>query len=339
MPSPDFEKELLSAAQFDGSVPASRFSWSFSRERLFRRCRRAFFIGCFLSQGGWDPLVHPLIRSAYMEKHTLPFRLWLTRTVQNGIAAGLRKAVILPPDSRRKAFSSGCLRFLSKNLFDLEFSLEHGEYLSDPKRPCVRECSDGQMTRFPELRRQALDSFSAAYAALMKVPWFHDILQLDVMHFRFDDDLISILFEQWPVWFSPGLVFFSGKQFNMVLCSASETVCPSGEESDTEDDLPDPACVTAALFEMHIRSKWQREPPLARLFRFGPDGADVEEIRPEPGIRTLIRNGAGEMFSLIRPDGSVRFGDFPKTPDPIRCVGCQYAGTCRLLDQWADRHC
>ncbi len=340
MPSPDFEKELLSAAQFDGSVPAERFSWSFSRERLFRRCRRAFFISCFLSQGGWDPLVHPLIRSAYEEKHILPFRLWLTRTVQNGIAAGLKKAAVLPPDARRKAFSSGCLRFLSKDLFDLEFSLEHGEYRSDPKRPCVRECLGGQTARFPEIRRLALDSFSAVYAALMKAPWFHDILQLDILHFRFDDDLISILFEQWPVWFSPGLVFFSGKRFNMLLCSASETVCPPAEESGPDGDpLPDPAAVTAALFEMHIRSKWQREPPQARLFRFGPDGADAEEIRSFPGIRELIRNGASEMFSLIRPDGSVRFEDFPKTQVPERCGRCPHAGTCRLLDHWADRHC
>ena len=337
MSSPDFEKELLSAAQFDGSVHAARFSWSCSRERLFRRCRRAFFIGYFLSQGGWDPLVHPLIRSAYLEKNWLSFRLWLTKTVQAGIAAGLKKAAPLPPDERRKVFASGCLRFFSKNLFELEFSMEHEEYRNDPKRPCVRECLNGRMDRFPEFRKQALDSFSSVYAALMKAPWFQDILKLDVMHFRFGDDLIALHIDQWPVWFAPGLVFSLGKRFNMFLCSASIPDSLSPKETEP-DELPDPVRVTAALFEMHVRSKGRQEAPLARLFRFGQDGAEWEEIQPCPDIRALIRSGAEAMFSRIRPDGSVHFGDFPKTSEPEQCADCQYAGTCRMLDQWADCH-
>ena len=78
---------------------------------------------------------------------------------------------------------------------------------------------------------------------------------------------------------------------------------------------------------------------LPLLFRFGTQHADLEEIRPAPGIRDRIRTGAGEMFSLIRPDGSVFFGDFPKTGETRRCGGCPYAETCRELDAWADRHC
>ena len=338
MPSPDFEKELLEAARFDGSVRDVRFSWSYSREHLFRQCRRAYFISCFLSQGGWEPLVHPVIRAAYVEKQRISFRLWLSRTVQNGIAEGLKKALVHPVDSRHKLFTSVCLRFFSKNLFDLEYSMEHGEYRNDPKRPCIRECLDGQVDRFRELRHQAMESFGTAYNTLTSSPLFQELLRLDPIRFRFGDTLLSYPFGQWTVWFSPGLVFFDGRRFNMLLCSASASV--SGEEEEARDSaLPDPARVTAALFDLHVRTIRKGAPPLARLFRFDSANAALEEIQPADGLPSLIRSGAEEMFSLIHPDGSVFFADYPKTTVRGRCAGCQFAGTCRLLDQWEARHC
>lgn len=331
--SNDFEKEMLSAARFGGSRTAFRFSWSFSRERLFRRCRRAFFIDCFLSQGGWDPSAHPLIRSAYVEKQRLPFPLWLSRTVRAGLREGLKKALAQPPDARRKAFSSGFLRFLSGKLFDLEFSMSRKEYLDDPKRPCLRECVEGEKIPFSALRPQAVSAFGTAHGLLTGSPLFQELLSLDVMNFRFGEDLISLPFDPCPVWFAPGLIFFLSNKFHMLLPSAS------GAEDETPG-FPPAAAVSAALFDLHIRSKWKsEEPTVTHLFRFGPDAAGMEEIPPASGLPDRIRSGAGEMFSLIRPDGSVFFGDFPKTGEPGGCASCRYAGTCRMLDEWALHHC
>lgn len=337
MHSPDFDREMSDAACFDGSVRAARFSWSYSRERLFRHCRRACFIGCFLPQGGWDPMAHPVIRSAYMEKQRMSFRLWLSRTVQDGIVDGLKKALAHPADSHQKLFASGCLRSFSRNLFDLEYSMEHREYLSDPKRPCIRECLGGQPDLFPELRRRAAAAFGKVYEFLMSGPLLRELLSLDPVCFRFQERLLSQTLDRWTVWFSPGLVFFPGGRPNMLLCSASTTSEETEEAADTA--LPDPAGVAAALFALHIRTLQEARPPLARLFRFNSEEAGLEEIRAADGLRTLIDSGAKAMFSLIRPDGSVFFGDFPKTSDPVRCPGCQYAGTCRLLDEWEARHC
>lgn len=337
MPFPDFERESADAARFDGSVRAARFSWSYSRERLFRRCRRSYFIGCFLAQGGWDPAAHPVIRSAYAEKQRMSFRIWLSRTVQNGLAEGLKKALVHPADQRRKLFSSTCLRSLSRNLFDLEYSMGHGEYRDDPRRPCIRECLSGQSDRFPELRQQAIDSFGTACDTLMRAPLFQELLRFDPIRFRFHENLLSLPFGRWTAWFSPGLVFFSGRQFEMLLCSASD---PAGETKEiTESPLPDPVRVTAALFERHVRTVRKGAATRARVFRFGAERAELEEIQPADGLDSLICSGAEEMFSLIRPDGSVSFRDFPKTSVSARCTDCQYAETCRLLDQWEKDHC
>lgn len=338
MPSPDFEKEAADAARFDGVLRAARFSWSYSRERLFRRCRRAYFIGCFLAQGGWDPMAHPVIRSAYAEKQRMSFRLWLSRTVQEAVAEGLKKALGHPADSRRKLFSSGCLRYFSGKLSDLEYSMVHREYLSDPKRPCIREClPGGQADRFPELRNRAMESFRTVHKTLTDAPLIRELLLFDPIRFRFHENLLSLPFGRWTAWFSPGLVFFDGKRFNMLLCSATESA--DGPDEWTDTALPDPAGVAAALFDLHVRTVRQGTSSRARLFRFGSGDAGLEEIRPADGLQTLIGTGAEEMFSRIRPDGSVRFADFPKTDDAVRCAGCQYAETCRLLDRWEEHHC
>lgn len=340
MQPPDFEKETADAARFDGSVQVRRFSWSYSRERLFRRCRRAYFIGCFLPQGGWDPMAHPVIRSAYVEKQRLSFRLWLSRAVRNGITEGLKKALGHPVEQRRKLFSSGCLRSFSKELFELEYSMEHEEYLNDPKRPCIRECLGKGPESFSERRQQAMDSFGTAYKTLISSPLIRELLLQDPIRFRFQDDLLSMPWKRWTVWFSPGLVFFDGRRFNMLLCSASDFSGETEEIPEEISPLPDPPSVTAALFDLHVRTVWKGAPPLARLFRFDSGHAEVEEIRPADGVEALIDSGAEEMFSLIRPDGTVFFGDFPKASESARCGTCQYAETCRLLDRWEEgRHC
>ena len=340
MQPPDFERETADAAHFDGSVTVRRFSWSYSREQLFRQCRRAYFIGCFLPQGGWDPAAHPVIRSAYVEKQRLSFRLWLSRAVGNGIAEGLKKALGHPGELRRKLFSSGCLRSFSKDLSDLEYSMEHREYLSDPKRPCIRECLGGQPDSFSERRQQAMDSFGTAYRTLTSSPLIRELLPLEPLQVRFRDGLLSLPVGRWTVWFSPGLVFFSGRQADMLLFSASDPSGRTGERTE-ESPLPDPdpAGVAAALFGLHVRTVWKGMQPRCRIFRFGTGDARLEEIRPAEEIQARICSGADEMFSLIRPDGSVRFTDFPKMPGPGRCGGCQYAETCLLLDQWEECHC
>lgn len=326
----DFERDILDAAAFDGTRKASRFSWSYARETLFRKCKRACFIRYYLAQGGWDPYAHPLIRSAYVEKYRLPFRLWLARTFHLALQNGFRKAAAVPQEKRERMFSGVCLRYLGKSVSDLQFSLENREYVDDPKKPAITEflCAEDRTGALIQLKQTAVDSFSAAYAAFTKSSVFQNILALDFTDLRLEDPFLSFQFEQWPVWFAPGIVWHEKRKFHMLLCDVPG-------ERGKEDIAPR---VTAALFQLFVRSKWNNcRGATASAFIFQEGAGDFVPLDPYPDIRNIIRKSSAEMLALVHEDSLVDYRDFPCTEDSANCKTCQFAGTCKALQQWEQQ--
>lgn len=319
-----FEQQMLDAAHFSGPVRAGAFSWSCAREWLFTRCERACFLRYYLAQGGWDPHAHPLIRSAYADKYVQTFGMWLSRTFQSAVQRGFREAMTRAQEKRKRSFSAVCLRFLSRAVLDLQLSMENKEYLTDPKKPVILEWlrADDPAEAMLKIRQDAVNSFSTAYAAFTGSPQFRDMLALDLTDFRLEEDFYSFQFEQYPVWFAPGLVFFQDGKFRMILFRG-------GPCDEQEKDS-----VTAALFALYVRSKWKKQGVATMLFTFTPEQAQFQEIRAADRIRTRIRTGAERMLRKIRPDGTVLHTDFSKACEEKTCAECLFRSTCAALDAW-----
>ncbi len=320
-----FEQKAVQASAFHGSVKADYFSWSCAREKLFLSCERACFLRYYLAQGGWDPYAHSMIRSAYREKYVMPTEIWLARTFQNAVQNGFREAMTRKPAARKRAFSSVCLKHLSKAVFDLQFSIENKEYMSDPRKPVLLEYLHSRTPdqTFLELKQRAVKSFSTAYAGFVKSFLFAELLNLDITDFRLDETFFSFQFEQYPIWFAPGLVYFRNGVFNMLLFHNSE-----------EGDAGEEVRILAGLFAMYVRSKWKKQEYATQLFSFSSFRAELMDIRPLERVRTRIRQNAGAMFSKIKPDGTVCCEDFACTEDTEICRTCQFAGTCGMLNEW-----
>jgi len=88
----DFQADIIHAAIAGKPIPASEFSWSPARFRLFHFCRRAYFIRYYLAQGGWNVNSHPLARSAYLEKYLPSFPDWMGMAFEQAVSAAIRKS-------------------------------------------------------------------------------------------------------------------------------------------------------------------------------------------------------------------------------------------------------
>lgn len=328
MNKPDFEKDIISAAEFNGIRHASRFSWSHAREILFRRCRKAYFIRYYLAQGGWDMYAAPIVRSAYIEKYRMPFHIWLAGTFHMAMRSAFRQAAVQPAAKRKKTFTAACLRDLGRAVSDLQFSLENREYADDPKKPAILEFlrAPDQAGALLDLKQKAVDSFSSAYGTLIKSEIFESILALNFTALRLDDPFLSFQFEQWPVWFAPGIVWYDKGEFHSLLAQVTD---PAGDDSKGER-------VTAALFDLYVQSKWNFRKTTSTVFVFDEKGSSMSTVKPASGIRSMIRKSSAEMLSLIHEDANVDCRDFPCTDNTDLCQHCQFKTTCKALCAWEN---
>jgi hypothetical protein len=84
-----------------GTDLKNEFSWSCSRDRLFRDCRRAYYYQYYASWGGWDSSADELARKAYILKNVKSIDMWIGDTVHQiikGIVEGIKEGKTISLD-------------------------------------------------------------------------------------------------------------------------------------------------------------------------------------------------------------------------------------------------
>jgi hypothetical protein len=161
----------------------------------------------------------------------------------------------------------------------------------------------------------------------MKAEIFKSILALNFTALRLDDPFLSFQFEQWPIWFAPGIVWYDKGEFHSLL---AQVPAPGGNDTSGEK-------VTAALFDLYVQSKWNFRKTTSTVFVFDEKGSSMTTVKPATGIRSMIRKGSEEMLSLIREDANVDCRDFPCTTLTEYCTHCQFKTTCKALRNWENQ--
>lgn len=94
--------DLLDAhtgAPATGDLP-NNFSWSFSREALYRRCPRAYYYHYYAAWEGWQPDAPPPVRQTYLLKNLTTIPQWIGTLVHDAIKfalSRLQSGAIVPP--------------------------------------------------------------------------------------------------------------------------------------------------------------------------------------------------------------------------------------------------
>ena len=73
------------------STLTNDFSWSVSRDQLFRTCRRAYYFNYYASWGGWDAGAPPRTRQLYLLKQIKTLEMWAGSIVHETIAETLNR--------------------------------------------------------------------------------------------------------------------------------------------------------------------------------------------------------------------------------------------------------
>ncbi len=80
---------------------ANTFSWSFSRDALYRRCLRAYYYHYYAAWNGWQPDAPPPVRQTYLLKNLTTIPLWVGTLVHDAINFALNRlhsGAVVPPN-------------------------------------------------------------------------------------------------------------------------------------------------------------------------------------------------------------------------------------------------
>lgn len=327
----DFTKEAMDAATPKRRIVASEFSWSLFRHELFRKCRRAYFIRYYLSQGGWDAFSNMIAREAYFTKYLMPLDQWIARTIHESILGALRK-VSAALGSKRKSrdFNFYLLRFISKATADLEYSLKTREYRYDAKLPAILEhhLGVGDYADYVKICRAAVAALSSAYAFLIRSELLREIAAMDILDLRTDEKFLRIDYKGFPVWLAPGLIFFRQGTVCALDCVARESI----EEEPPEVRMKRIAML-GSIFAMYRDQKYPAYPTFHSVYSLSNGSATLLMNLHGGDPRPLIDASSSEMLCLIRYDGTVDPDRFPCTENKSACELCQYQTACRLMQK------
>lgn len=114
-------------------VPAAEFAWSPSRDRLFRRCPRQYFLHYHGARGGWSREASSRVRTLYVLKQLRGRKAWAGENVHDaihGILTALREGK--PPPFTDLALDEMLTRMRSQWRESGE-----GDYWNAPQKHCA----------------------------------------------------------------------------------------------------------------------------------------------------------------------------------------------------------
>lgn len=297
-----------------------RFSWSVSRDRLFRACPRAYYYHYYGSWGGWEPGAPPDVRELYVLKQLQTRHQWVGHAVHAVLEQVLRGLRDGRPLSAAEA--RGQLTFRMRREFA---DSRRGRYWREPKTGGLVEHEYELPVTGVEW--QALHAQAgSALAAALDLPLFDRLRRLApddwlAVELRDAFDLGGV-----PIWCVPDLAFREGDGVVIV---------------DWKTGWPDPPGADAgarfqlACYGLYARARLGARPETLRLgvaYLGLPEYREstIDDAGLEAALATLRSSIAAMQASLAdatRDDA--RVDHFPQTGDATRCVRCPFRRPCR----------
>ena len=298
----DFRREVSAASESAAELPATEFSWSLTRHRLFRRCERAYFLHYYFAQGGWDRYADDLVRQVYDAKKSASYAYWLGDLTNRMLEEALDRVRFLAPGARLRRF---------RNCFEdcmlEEFDRIDGRTLFDFPLPET------------DLIRKAKADVAGAFRCLVSSPGFQMVLRLQRSNFIHRNEEFEFYCDGTRIWFDPGVRW----QEPECRCSLRILYPPFEEE----------LCRTAAdLFACYCRERFRMENTIS--FFLARDGEEWKEFSFHGNAdyaESLMRGSIALMKQKIRPGNVVVLSDFPEIGLPDVCRECRYSNVCPLL--------
>jgi len=307
-----------------GRAFANKFSWSNSREKLFRTCLRAYWWRYYGHWGGWSYSASAECRIAYRLGKMDSLPTWAGSIVHDTIQEAIEALRDQGTPIEYERLRSQARNRLRKGWVESR----DGQWIRQPKgRTNLQEHYFGDEDALSiERTGEIAERIYTSLKSFCTGPYPKLLARLEPGDFRNVEVLDSLLIDEQTVYVKPDLAFIHPDDGLLWLVDW-KTGRPR-----IEDDLQ---LATYALF---ARSKWGSDPSEVRgVLSYLGTG---EERRVELSQQSLdeaeqkIRNSMAEMRNLLHDvDENIAIqDDFPQTDDKNRCRRCNFRQFCEGTD-------
>ncbi|MFW6137173.1 MAG: PD-(D/E)XK nuclease family protein [Candidatus Aminicenantaceae bacterium] len=293
----------------------NEFSWSVTRDRMFRTCLRMYYFHYYGSWGGWETEAGERTRLIYVLKQLQNRHMWAGRKVHEGIEKALN--LVRRGESFEEKIIIGCI------IAEMRKEFSHSKkktYMQKPKDGGLFEheyevaVSDNEWKRNADHVVHCLESFfqSEVYKKIMDLPK-EDWLEMEhLSYFVYHGMKIYVMLD------------FAFRDGDSVVVYDWKT----GKEKHNRFNLQ------MACYGMYAEQKWYTSPDKIRLVElYLHEGREkslcLAELDMERAQR-YIRDSIAVMIDLLDDGESNRTSEnrFEFTQNENLCRFCNYQKVC-----------
>ena len=294
------------------------FSWSKSRDEMFRACLRRYYFQYYGSWGGWNPDSNPRTRQLYILKSLQSRAMWAGDRVHRAIHAALTELRDSgkPPDA-----ADAQERLLTEMRKDFRDSVAR-RYQQFPRKACglfeheyELEIADEQ---WKEIADHAVHCLETYYASEI----FAQICVLPADAWLEMEELASFVLDGVKVYVQLDFAQRTANGVKIFDWKTGRSAEPSAE-------------VQLACYALYAIEKWQVTPEQVQTIEFNlagglatQHGLDAEKLDV---MKDYIRDSADEMSFLLEDPATNRpqpEDNFEFTDDEAHCRRCNFLKIC-----------
>ncbi len=298
----------------------NEFSWSVSRDSLFRSCRRAYYYQYYGSWGGWDANAEPRIRQLYILKNLKNLPIWSGTIVHDVVAEALREY----SRSRHPITADGLKARGREKLRQGWTEATRQEWQQAPKKTNLDELYYGNGKTLPAEKTEAVKAkVYGCLEAFATSPLLGEILAAPFIHWKPVDQLDTFVIDRLKVWCAIDFAYHDAAGILRLI------------DWKTGAEKTEAISLQLACYAYYARDKWGAMPSQVRIFGcFLGDQARLSEypLAPETLVdarQAMLASAAAMQECLIDPAANrAREEDFPFCENDRACRFCAYREVC-----------
>ena len=296
----------------------NEFSWSKSRDALFKRCLRAYYYHYYGSWNGWRRDSPPDVKELYIMKNLQTVPTWTGGVVHDVVAEvlrGIRKGQQLSIDQAVKMAKQ-------RAQHDFEDS-RSSAYRSRPKRLCGLQDHYHGVPITDESLEEALATMELCIRRLYSTPTYNRMLELEPDKIIESEKLQSMTLSGCKVWVKPDLLVHDLDDRVMVVD------WKTGASSASEE-----TGLQLAIYAIYAVRNYGFSPEelsgVEVNLRSGEEHHYSLDAQTLEGAREYIESSASRMQALLhdREENVALLRDFPKIEDLQLCQDCRFRRAC-----------
>ncbi|MFH1767681.1 MAG: PD-(D/E)XK nuclease family protein [Candidatus Omnitrophota bacterium] len=292
----------------------NELTWSFSRDRLFKECRRAYFYHYYASWGGWEEGAGELARKAYVLKNMRSIDAWIGDVVHQ-IIKWILESKIAGEDISFEAASLKAKQLLTRTweqsraklwMKNVKYNLNLFEhyYNREPTREDL----------VPKLQKVTASIRNLYQSGLLEL-----LSKLARESFLRIDELDSFCFENVRVFAIPD---FALKHDGYILYDWK-----TGRPTDKD-------VLQLSFYTLYAAYKWQAQSGQIKIIPAYLTEENVSlkpiEALPEEAVKKYVSDSLDQMREVLSEIATNKadISFFPKTDKAWRCKNCKFKEIC-----------